>query len=209
MGQAPNNVEVNAGSRSIRAVQQPALVSTSCIREVPPDLVPVEDVRLQDVKIKREPASDVDTVYGTYDEATNCITIIVNDDIKIQESVQEISSEGIQNQIDEPMPLTPMHSYTDQLSPYASHDSMSPSSIHSDDTDSSMPINKQDSNLSDTGYESHGSPFEETCSVNETSVLTDLWHESFSELFPSLAWSEIQRVNPVFPVNDAYSHLWY
>ncbi|XP_033224959.1 LOW QUALITY PROTEIN: uncharacterized protein LOC117177941 [Belonocnema kinseyi] len=188
VGQAPNVVEVNAGSRSISAVEQSALVPTSCISEVPPDLVPAENSHHQDVKIKREPASDVDTVYGTYDEATNCITIIVNDDIKIQESVQEISSEGIQNQIDEPMPLTPVHyTDTDHLSPYASHDSMSPSSIHSDDTDSSVPINKQDSNFSDTGYESHGSPFDETCSVNETSVLTDLWHESFSELFPSLA----------------------
>ena len=181
-------------------VQSPVLVPASCISEVvSPGPAPVENLSSQDVKIKREPTNDVDTVYGTYDEATNCITIIYpgeNDDIKIQESVQEVSSENIHNQTDEPMSLT------DHLSsPYTSHDSMSPSSIHSDDTDLSIPNNKRGSNFSDTGYESHGSPFDETTSTHEASVLTDLWHESFSELFPSLAWSEIQRTSPACSVH--------
>lgn len=150
----------------------------------------------QDVKIKREPINDVDTVYGTYDEATNCITIIYpgdNDDIKIQESVQEVSTEKnlTTHQKDEqilPKVVTQLQSYVDHLSPYTCQDSMSPASIHSDDTDASTATaSKNDSNFSDIGYESHGSPFDETVNVPETSTLTDLWHESFTELFPSLA----------------------
>lgn len=174
-------VEAN-NSRGMTQVPRPASCGFSTNQTLP------KNANLQDVKIKREPITDVDTVYGTYDEATNCITIIYpgeDDDIKIQESVQEVSTETLANQKDEQM-TTPVQ-YADHLSPYTCHDSMSPSSIHSDDTDTSTPASKQDSNFSDIGYESHGSPYDETISVPETSTLTDLWHESFSELFPSLA----------------------
>lgn len=188
--QAPGIVEIDAGSKSMSHAPQPAPVPNSCISELTAEQVPAENISLQDVKVKREPATDMDTVYGTYDEATNCITIIYSgedDDVQIEESVQEVSTEILQTQNDEPMSLIPVHTYADHLSPYTCQDSMSPSSFHSDDTDSSIPISKRDSNFSDKGYESHDSPFDDTGSVHETSLLTDLWQESFSELFPSLA----------------------
>lgn len=132
-----------------------------------------------EVKVKQEPIiNDMDTVYGTYDETTNCITIIYpgkEEDIEIQESVQEVTS-------DESAYSLPTH-----LSPaYTFADSMSPASVRSDDIDVVESVGKLDS-LSDGGYESHGSPSIEISNSNAVEPLTDLWHESFSELFPSLA----------------------
>ena len=187
--ETPGIVESNADPKSMNHLNQPAVDSKSSIDGLSSNEVKAKNI-LSDVKIKREPATDVDTVYGTYDEATNCITIIYpgeNDNIQIQESVQEVSTEDVKNNIDEPMSEIPAHHYTDHMSPYTYHDSLSPSSIHSDDSDSKIHINKIDSSYSDKGYESHGSPFDETNSVQEGPALTDLWHESFSELFPSLA----------------------
>lgn len=136
----------------------------------------------REVKVKQEPVvNDMDTVYGTYDEATNCITIIYpgeDDSIRIDECVQEISS-------DESTNLTPTYSYNDHVSPaYSMADSMSPSSIHSDDSEIKSAYYKFKSNISNSGYESHDSPQIER--NTGTTALTDLWHESFSELFPSL-----------------------
>ncbi|XP_074094719.1 LOW QUALITY PROTEIN: X box binding protein 1 [Cotesia typhae] len=131
------------------------------------------------VKIKQEPVSDVDTVYGTYDEATNCITIIYpgeDDAIRIDECVQEVSS-------DESANLTP--NYYNNVSPfYSIADSMSPSSMHSDDSDANSVCYKMKSNISNCGYESHDFPQAER--HTDTATPIDLWHESFSELFPSL-----------------------
>ncbi|CAG5088954.1 Protein of unknown function [Cotesia congregata] len=90
----------------------------------------ISELFKREVKIKQEPISDVDTVYGTYDEATNCITIIYpgeDEGIRIDECVQEVGS-------DESANLTP--NYYNNVSPaYSIADSMSPSSMHSDDSD--------------------------------------------------------------------------
>ncbi|KAJ8681574.1 hypothetical protein QAD02_017366 [Eretmocerus hayati] len=130
----------------------------------------------EQVEIKEEPAQDAEMVYGTYDEATNCITIIYPED-----DVNHLAP----------------NQYVCQNSP--SYDSMSPaSSYHSEDAESapskfdgthsgdaeSAP-SKFDGTHSDGGYESHGSPESSLNDVNDGS-LTNLWHESFSELFPSL-----------------------
>ncbi|XP_066586843.1 uncharacterized protein Xbp1 isoform X1 [Prorops nasuta] len=127
-----------------------------------------------------------DTVYGTYDEATNCITIIYPEENDIQDSIQEVCSDSASHSSDVNY-LTPNHSYQNQYSPYTCTDSMSPASIRSEDNDPGSHSSKVDANLSDGGYESHDSPIAELQSSNHTENLTDLWHESFSELFPSLA----------------------
>lgn len=187
VGQTSENVETSGTVRSINVgLTQQSISSTvvaPCIVESSPFSMPFK----HENEIKQEPnVNDMDTVYGTYDETTNCITIIYpgeEDDVGIQECVQEVSSEIIY-QSDDSACLSPNH-----LSPaYTCTDSMSPSSINSEDMDVSTPLNKLDSNLSDCGYESHGSPSVEvnSNSNSDTAALTDLWHESLSELFPSL-----------------------
>lgn len=128
------------------------------------------------VQIKEEPLHDTEMVYGTYDEATNCITIIYPEEEEEDESMTHLSPNQCQQQL-----LSPSHSYGD---------SMSPASFHSEDTEMinvSNTSNKTDSTVnSDGGYESHGSPASSISEVNNSS-LDYLWPESFSELFPSLA----------------------
>lgn len=125
------------------------------------------------VQIKKEPVHDTEMVYGTYDEATNCITIIYPEEEDVD--MTHLSPKQYQQQLN-----SPSHSYGD---------SMSPVSTHSEDTEMmsvSDVNNKFDSAHSDVGYESHGSPASSISGANNAS-LDDLWHESFSELFPSLA----------------------
>lgn len=164
--------------------------STVVARVVPNSRTPVSIKN--EVEVKQEPdLNDMETVYGTYDETTNSITIIYpgqEDSVGIQECVQEISSDNICH-ADDVTPLTAHHTYPDQFSPaYTCTDTMSPSSIHSDNADAYSP-SKSDSHFSDGGYESHDSPSADVHSNNNNNniCLTDLWHESFTELFPTLA----------------------
>ncbi|KAK2579286.1 hypothetical protein KPH14_008245 [Odynerus spinipes] len=146
-----------------------------------------------EVEVKQEPdMNDMETVYGTYDETTNSITIIYpgqEDNVGIQECVQEISTDNNACHADDVTSLkTTRPSYPDQFSPaYTCTDTMSPSSIHSDNADA-FSSSKSDSHFSDGGYESHDSPSADVHSKSNNNIcLTDLWHESFTELFPTLA----------------------
>jgi hypothetical protein len=172
VGETPSYVEADATSGSITMSQVYPAQSIPSVNTVP--LVPTVTLNssgpitiAEKVEIKKEPIHDAEMVYGTYDEATNCITIIYP-----EEETIHLSPEQSQTQ-------------TQLLSPLHSYDSMSPASLHSDDMEvSGVPSTKLDGAHSDGGYESHGSP---ASSVSGSNTLTDLWHESFSELFPSLA----------------------
>lgn len=141
-----------------------------------------------EIKQESETASDLDTLYGTYDETTNSITIMYpgeeNDGcVGIQECVQEVvSTENVVSQ-DDAVHLTssgvPL-CYPKQFSP-AYTNSMSPDI--SDVDSCSVPSAKQLDcvSLSDGGYESHDSP-----QSHMSDALFDLWSESFNELFPTL-----------------------
>ncbi|CAK9822768.1 X-box-binding protein 1 [Anthophora retusa] len=189
VGQASEDVEANGTGRSLSTRQ--SWHSVSCTANTPyttstPAPVPIKS----EVEVKEEVEThDLDTIYGTYDEATNSVTIIYPGDdtsVGIQECVQEVVADGVCPN-EESTYLTTNH-YSNQLSPsYTSTDSMSPSSIHSEDMDTSFTQTKLDSNVSDCGYESHDSPNAETHNEKNNLDLTDLWHESFSELFPTLA----------------------
>lgn len=184
---------------------------------IAPEIFDNEKLSLKrEIRVKEEPpANDMDTVYGTYDEATNCITIIYPDDtVGIQECVQEVSSTNSENSIFDDITncektknlQTPVNSQDMKnnynLSPaYTLTDSLSsPLSINSEDSDSAIAnyYTIESGSISDCGYESHDSPQQSNIreksslvSTNGNTVnacsLTDLWHESFSELFPSLA----------------------
>lgn len=125
-----------------------------------------------------------ETVYGTYDEATNCITILCENDGGDNNSSIEIN-EIIQD--DDILKKNHYHNNSIKNSPaYTFTDSLSPSSIHSDDSDLINFTKQNDSNLSDYGYESHDSlnidKFATCCDE-----LSDIPYENIIELFPSLA----------------------
>lgn len=174
VGKTPSYVEANTSCGNIMINHAHM---TGDIRNIfPVPLMPKTSMNVngpitiaEKLEIKEEPVHDAEMVYGTYDEATNCITIIYPEEKTMHITPKQQRRQRLQIE-------SPQHSY----------DSMSPTSIHSDDTElSTLATNKLDYVQSDAGYESHGSPASSVSGTNH--ALTDLWHESFSELFPSLA----------------------
>lgn len=148
--------------------------------------------------------------YGTYDEETNCITIVIKDenDVCIEDArIEEVSTtypeesntigEYISTFMDTdsqsltgisleepPMELlSPMSSLQAGVSPHSSRGSLSPQFFE-------PRSNKFDlfSSSSDGGYESIDSPLSDMSSSNYQiqDGFNDMWNESFQELFPSL-----------------------
>jgi len=131
--------------------------------------------------IKMEPQIDIDmdlddmsndneTLYGTYDEKTHCITIMVNgDDVATDEAVEEVyCDEDYKSEVSilSPIPSSnssPVCSSSQSLGD-AIGDVKSPISIDS----------------TESGYESIGSP------LSNCSDLDEMWNSSFNQLFPSL-----------------------
>ncbi|KAL6444883.1 hypothetical protein ACFW04_002124 [Cataglyphis niger] len=196
VGQASEDVEADRVRESINNVSY--LPDTSDWHTGNRDTESTVPIKTEiEIKQESEPTPDLDTVYGTYDEATNSITIIYPGDendgcVGIQECVQEVISTenvgscdtGVVTHLTVP-PLTTHLGYPVQFSP-AYTDTMSPamSDVHSDADSCGVSSTKPDyANLSDGGYESHDSP-DPRLSNN---VLADPWHESFTELFPMLA----------------------
>jgi len=114
--------------------------------------------------------SSSDVLYGTLDESTNCITIIVNDEsLNLGEAVTEITTSD-DDEISE--------SYHDQTTELIEESNNMQTLL--------LPSkNKDEDGLSpayssDCGYESHDSPH----SVDDMEI--DMWDKSVSELFPML-----------------------
>lgn len=165
--------------------------STPCTRTNVATTTPTSIKSEVEVKQEEVETHDLDTVYGTYDETTNSITIIYpgeENGVGIQECVQEVSTDGACSAEDSAY-FTPNCYYSNnQFSPtYTCTATLSPSSIHSEDTDSGFTQTKLGSSASDCGYESHDSPPPDVRNEKSSLALADLWHESFSELFPTLA----------------------
>lgn len=202
VGQTSENVETNRTGGGISS-------ASSCLRRTPNWLLADCDTRNTasiktetetEIKLETETASDLDTLYGTYDESTNSITIMYPDEendgyVGIQECVQEVVSteNNIVSQVTDDaahltVPSSGIHLCPTQFSP-AYTNSMSPAMS---DVDSGVPSAKQldCTSLSDGGYESHDSP-----QSHMSDALFDLWPESFSELFPTLGWQfRIRRI---------------
>jgi len=133
------------------------------------------------VQIKMEPqeddesmdseliSNDNETLYGTYDEKTHCITIMVSgDEIATDEAVEEVYCD--EDQTSEVSMLSPVPS--DYTLPHSSSQSLCDAIV-----DVKSPISIQSS---DCGYESIGSP------LSYCSDMDELWNSSFNQLFPSL-----------------------
>ncbi|KOX71001.1 X-box-binding protein 1 [Melipona quadrifasciata] len=189
VGKTPKDVETDGTCRSMSTHQSWHPVSSTASTSYTTSTNAPVSIK-SEVEVKQEVEThDLDTIYGTYDEATNSVMIIYPGDetnVSVQECVQEVVTDGSCSNDDQTY-LTPNY-YTSQLSPcYTNTDSMSPSSVHSEDADNNYTHAKLDSNASDYGYESHGSPNSDIRLEKSNMDLSDLWHESFSELFPTLA----------------------
>lgn len=194
VGQTSKDVETNGTCRSMNTHQPWHSVSSTASTPYTTNTTAPASIK-SEVEVKQEvETQDLDTIYGTYDEATNSVMIIYPGDesnVSIQECVQEVVTDGICTDgvcsNEDSTCITPNY-YSNQLSPcYTNTDSMSPASIHSEDVDINYTHTKLDSNASDYGYESHGSPNSDIRLEKSNIGLSDLWHESFSELFPTLA----------------------
>lgn len=116
-------------------------------------------------------ANDDDTLYGTYDEKTHCITILVSgDDIATDEAVEEVYCD--EDHSSEASMLSPAPSHC------SSSENSSSQSLNDAIIDVKSPISISQS--SDCGYESIGSP------LSYCSDMDELWNSSFNQLFPSL-----------------------
>lgn len=128
-------------------------------KEVPKSIAPKPVIHSSEIV-----ADEV--VYGTYDEANNCITIIVNnDELNLDNSVAEVITISDDDEIVSTEQLAPV-----KVEPI-DNNYLSVPSITS-------PSYNLGSDGSDYGYES-ASP---RSSINDM----DLWDQSISELFPSL-----------------------
>ncbi|XP_077262989.1 LOW QUALITY PROTEIN: X box binding protein 1 [Temnothorax americanus] len=193
VGQTSENVEANRTGGSVNS-------TSSCLQTTSNWFLADCDTRSTtssiktEIKQESETASDLDTLYGTYDETTNSITIMYpgeeNDGcMGIQECVQEVVSteNNVVNQMTDDathltIPSSSVHlCYPTQFSP-AYTNSMSPAMSDVDSCGVSSSAKQLDcASLSDGGYESHDSP-----ESHVSDALFDLWSESFSELFPTL-----------------------
>lgn len=116
-------------------------------------------------------SNDDDTLYGTYDEKTHCITILVSgDDIATDEAVEEVYCDD--DHSSEMSMLSPVPSHCSSID-HSSSQSLSDAIV-----DAKSPISISQS--SDCGYESIGSP------LSYCSDMDELWNSSFNQLFPSL-----------------------
>lgn len=116
-------------------------------------------------------SNDDDTLYGTYDEKTHCITILVGgDDIATDEAVEEVYCD--EDHSSEASMLSPVPSHCSSI------DHSSSQSLSDVIADAKSPISIAQS--SDCGYESIGSP------LSYCSDMDELWNSSFNQLFPSL-----------------------
>lgn len=129
-------------------------------------------------------------VFGTYDESTHTITIVVpyEQDVCVEDAVQEVETSDTTTGLHPPTVCVTSckeEPVENPLSPYSIRtvDSLSPapsSPNFYEITDSAM---KPEAPLSDCGYESLDSPQSE---ISGSGDLVDLWSESFSQLFPNL-----------------------
>lgn len=220
VGQASEDVEAGRAGGSVGATYvrdgDPASSSwhsavTASDASPPPPPPAITEIKTEIKQESAELAHDLEaTLYGTYDEATNSITIIypgeANGGVSIQECVQEIGTDDVVcHAADDAVIaagaaaangvayLTPPPSLgapcSAQFSPAYT---MSPASVQSDaDVDccavvaAAAAVSTDCASLSDGGYESHDSPCADPHA--RSTALTDLWHESFTELFPALA----------------------
>jgi hypothetical protein len=132
--------------------------------------------------------TSTESVFGTYDESTHTITIVVPcEDVCVEDAVQEVETSDTGSVVPVSMLCTTLCKEEPVENP------ISPCSIRTIDSLSSAPCSphlydttesslKGELPLSDCGYESLDSPQSEISGTE----LVDIWNESLSHLFPTL-----------------------
>lgn len=134
--------------------------------------------------------SPAEPVFGTYDESTHTITIVVpyEQDVCVEDAVQEVVTSDTTTGLHPPtvsVTSCKEEPVENPISPYSIRtvDSLSPAPSSPNFYDMTDPAVKPEAPLSDCGYESLDSPQSE---ISGSGDLVDLWSESFSQLFPNL-----------------------
>lgn len=192
VGQTSENVEANRAGESVISD------ASSCLRSISNWFLTDCDTRSAasikteaEIKQESETTSDFNTLYGTYDETTNSITIMYadeeNDDYVGIQCVQEVVSTDnnvVSQTADDATHLTVSSGihlrYPAQFSP-AYTNSMSPAMSDKDSCGISSVKQLDYTNSSDGGYESHDSP---QSHMSDTTFGLEL--NELNELFPSL-----------------------
>lgn len=155
----PHRQDCNSDQRRKKPIQpQPSPPRTPSVI-----LEPKQEIEDMEIIPKSE-----DIIYDSLND-NECITIIVTDDcsIPISEAVTEIVTSEIE-----------VKNLADYVSSYTvNDDEMVEDSVISNDA-----LLKPEKALSDCGYESLGSPHSESSDVE----ISELWNQSFTELFPNL-----------------------
>lgn len=168
VGQTPKDVETTG--RLGNPAQSPEGHSQSH-RELPLECVKHEEV-----------VTVPETVYGTYDESTQTVTIIVPHEggMLVEEAVQEV----VTTEDDTDSEMLIQDCKDEPVSPCSSNSSDVISSDSSFYMQTESPVVcHTEAPLSDCGYESLDSPQSE---ISATECVSDLWNECFTELFPNL-----------------------
>lgn len=168
VGQTPKDLETTG--RLLTNSTQSSETHSQSHEEIPLEIV------------KHEVVSVPDTVYGTYDESTQTVTIIVPHEggMLVEEAVQEVVT--TEDETDSDILINDCKD--EPVSPCSSNSSEVLSSDSSFYMQTESPVVcHTEAPLSDCGYESLDSPQSE---MSATECVADLWNECFTELFPSL-----------------------
>lgn len=143
-----------------------------------------EQVETENIQIDTSSDSGKDMFYGTYDEANDCITIVVTSEDSTMEEIHQkniiVESEQTGDDSND-QSLLYLDTNVPMLSPM-SECSLSPT-MKKEDIHRPISVSPAHTVSTDFGYESIDSPLSELDHVD----LKDFWCESFSELFPDLA----------------------
>lgn len=133
----------------------------------------------------------VESMIGTYDESTHTLTIVVpssEESVCLEEAIQEVVVTS-DNVTVVPPPSVRISSCKEEVAePISPHgfrtvDNLSPAPCSPHIYETNDNLMKVEKAMSDCGYESLDSPQSE---ISGKSELSDLWNESFSQLFPAL-----------------------
>jgi hypothetical protein len=185
VGPSPEDMETSreliTSSTAVRLSEQ-GIASSASI----PDIQDSSVYLVQNQKDSRDTSSE--SMFGTYDESTHTVTIVVPcEDVCVEDAVQEVITSDIVSALPAPTYcFTPFkEEYVENpISPCSigTLESLSPTPRSPRMYDTTESCLKVEQPLSDCGYESLDSPQSEISG----SELAGIWSESFSCLFPTL-----------------------
>jgi hypothetical protein len=185
VGSSPEDMETN---RELITSSTDLRFSEQC-KTSSPSIQNIQDSSVYLVPDQKDSCNtSSESVFGTYDESTQTITIVVpSEDECVEDAVQEVVTSDTVSVVPAPVRHTTLckeEPVENLLSPCSigTLDSLSPAPCSPHMCDTTESFMKVEPSLSDCGYESLDSPQSEISGTE----LKDIWSESFSHLFPAL-----------------------